>query len=178
MQNIELGAPAGLPVQYAVIACSQCRNPWLIELRHTNVACPGCRHRVAVARRTRLWQGDSMNEAQQAVALHRAAFAQDTNIVAAAAIMRMPSPLARHDDPLDAAAAKCKAIRNASARADELGKWLTRLVGQASHDTWLDGLSRAGLDPERAQKELVRMLATDVIFEPRAGFYAHLGSDD
>ncbi len=97
---------------------------------------------------------------------------QDPVVVAAA--LRGPEPLVRHDDPLDAAAAKARAVRNLSERAELLALWGTRLMDGLDHDILMEGLRRAGLPGDRAQKEIVRMLATDVIFEPRPGQYRHL----
>ncbi len=159
---------------YAVIACSACRMPWLIELRHATASCPRCQKRVDVARRTRLWQGEDQRQAQAAVAAHRAAMATGQPVAQIVEALRPEEPLARHDDPLDAAAAQARQARNLSERADLLALWGTRLMDGLDHDILMEGLRRAGLPGERAAKEIVRMLATDVIFEPRPGHYRHL----
>ncbi len=82
----------------------------------------------------------------------------------------------RHDSPADAAAAKARDVTNASERAETVALWLTRLMGSADEDTYLDTLQKAGLTRDRASKEIVRMLACDVIYEPKAGHYAALSS--
>lgn len=159
---------------YGVVACTPCRAPWLVELRHSTSTCPRCGHRVELSRRRRLWQGDSLAEAKAAVAAHRAAMAQGTDLPSAAAAVAAPQPLVRHDDPVDAAAAQARRERNASHRADLLAVWLTRLLGEADHDTYLTAMGRAGIPAARREKEITRMLATDVIYEPRAGRYRTL----
>ncbi len=125
-------------------------------------------------RRTRLWQGDDLRQAQAAVALHRAAMAQGTTLQAAQSALRPDAPLPRYDDPVDAAAAKARGTINKSERAELVLLWLTRLQESVPHDDAVRSLRRAGLDDERSEKEIVRMLAGDVIFEPKAGFYRHL----
>ncbi len=145
-----------------------------MELRHATVSCPRCHKRVEVKRRTRLWQGDDLKEARSAVALHRAAAAQGTSLEAASFSLRPDAPVPRYDDPVDAAAAKGRGTTNKSDRADLVLLWLTRLQEDVPHDDAIRALRRSGLDAERAEKEVVRMLAGDVIFEPRAGSYRHL----
>ncbi len=106
--------------------------------------------------------------------MHRAAMAQGTTLAAAAITLRPAPRVPRYDDPVDAAAAKARGTVNKSERAEQVMLWLTRLLGDAPHDDVIRSLRRAGLDGERAEKEVVRMLACDVIFEPRAGYYRHL----
>lgn len=83
-------------------------------------------------------------------------------------------PVPRHDSPVAAAAAKANAVVNKSQKAEAIALWLTRLLGDASHQDYHDAMRMAGLDVERAEKEITRMLAMDVIFEPRAGSYRSL----
>ena len=154
---------------FAVVACSRCREPWAIDLRHKTVACPRCQTRVDVARRTRLWQGDDARSAAQAAASLRSG--DGAAQVHALADHR---PVPRHDSPVDAAAAKANAVINKSQKAETIALWLTRLVGAASHDDHIAAMRQAGLASDRAEQEIVRMLATDVIYEPRAGHYQAL----
>lgn len=153
------------PARFAVLACP-CGQPWVAETRHAQATCPGCGGRADVATRKHLWHGDDASAARQAAADARArAAGADPHLLA-------PAPReARHDSPEDAAAAQAKAILNRSDRAEAVALWLTRLVGQASHAQLLDALGRAGLDPVRAEREVVRMLAMDYLMEPRAGHY-------
>lgn len=161
-------------VLYAVIACSACRMPWLIELRHATVSCPTCQTRVDVQRRRRLWEGADQQAARVAVGAHRAAMATGEDPATIAKALEPEQPLVRHDDPLDAAAAQARQARNLSERADLLALWGTRLMEGLDHAILMEGLRRAGLPGDRAEKEIVRMLATDVIYEPRPGQYRHL----
>lgn len=83
----------------------------------------------------------------------------------------MEAPLVQHDSAVDAAAAKANAVVNKSQKAELVALWLTRLQGPSSHNDHLAAMRKAGLDAERADKEIVRMLAMDVVFEPKAGVY-------
>ena len=85
-------------------------------------------------------------------------------------------PVPRYDTPVDAAAAKANAVVNKSQKAETVALWLTRLQETATHEDYLAALRKAGLDPDRAEKEITRMLAMDVIFEPTAGRYRCLES--
>lgn len=161
--------PAIRACVYAVVACSSCRQPWLIESRHAKVTCPNCGRKADVARRRRLWQGDDVRQGQAAVAA-----AREAAMLGGGDQTTLPEPIVRHDDPLDAAAAKGKLVRNLSQRAETVALWLTRLVGDTQHGAFIDALLRAGLGAQRAEKEVVRMLAGDIIFEPRAGWYRSL----
>ena len=163
-------------VRYAVVACSGCGQAWNVEQRHERVSCPRCRKNVELERRARLWQGDSATEARGAAASIRAALAQKIPVEIANQRIReaRESAVARHDSPLDAAAAKGRTVRNLSARADEVAAWLTRLLGPTEHAQFVEALVKAGIPAERAEKEVVRMLSTDVIYEPRAGSYSSL----
>lgn len=80
-------------------------------------------------------------------------------------------PVPRHDSPRSAAAAKANAVVNKSQKADIIALWLTRLQGDGSHDDHVEAMREAGIDRERAEKEITRMLAMDVVFEPVPGRY-------
>jgi hypothetical protein len=84
--------------------------------------------------------------------------------------------LPRHDSPIDAAAALASGIRNRSERAQAAALALSRLQGLVTHADLVAALERSGLDGERAEAEVVRMLAADVLIEPRAGHYRALGA--
>lgn len=163
---------------YAVVACSGCKQAWSVELRSRTASCPRCARRVELDRRTRLWEGDDAREARSAAASLRAALTQGVPVPVANQRLRDadPEPVARHDSPVEAAAAKGRSVTNLSERADEVAAWLTRLLGPTDHDTLLAALEKAGLTRARAEREVVRMLATDVLYEPRAGSYASLSS--
>lgn len=163
---------------YAVVACSGCKQPWSVALRGRTASCPRCTRRVELDRRTRLWEGDDAREARSAAASLRAALAQGIPVEVANRRLREadPEPVVRHDSPVDAAAAQARRTTNLSERADEVAAWLSRLLGPTDHDTFVAALEKAGIPRPRAEREVVRMLAADVIYEPRAGSYVSLSS--
>ena len=55
---------------------------------------------------------------------------------------------------------------------DELTRGVAEILrGAAPHEELLRALERAGIDRERGEAEVTRMLATDILVEPRAGCY-------
>jgi len=160
-------APAAA-ARWGVVACSACRQPWAVELRHAAVSCPSCGTAVDLADRVKLWQGDSAADARAAAAHHRAAMAGGLPAVQS---LRPRRPEPKHDSPADAAAAQASGIVNKSARAEAVALWMTRLVGLVPHADLVAAMGKAGLDADRAEREVVRLLATDLMVEPRAGSY-------
>lgn len=153
---------------FAVVTCSRCKEPWALELRHATATCPRCQAKVEVAKRRRLWEGDDAREAQAA-----AAQARLTGAAGPEAVLLTPQKVPRHDAPVGAAAAAGRGITNLSQRAEAVAVWLCQ-EGPASDGDLTDALVAAGLDAERAGKEIVRMLACDHLYEPRAGHYGVL----
>jgi hypothetical protein len=93
---------------------------------------------------------------------------------------RLPSPITAPPWPVastssrprvDAAAAKAAGIVNASARAEAVALWMTRLSGLVPHEELVVAMGKAGIAAARAEREVVRLLATDLMLEPRAGHY-------
>lgn len=125
-------------------------------------------------RRQRLWSGDDARAGQSSAAELRGqmAGADPAHLIG----LGLPERRVRHDGPVEAAAAKARNITNKSARAEAIALWLTRMCDTATHDDYLDAMRKAGLDEARAEQEVIRMLACDVIYEPRAGHYAALES--
>lgn len=157
-------------MRFAVLSCA-CGEPWAAETRHAKVSCPRCGHAADLATRQRLWQGDDATAARAAAATLRAQAAG-----ALESTLAVPAKPARHDSPADAAAAQAAGITNKSDRAETVALWMTRLVGATRHADLLDALQRAGIDSARAEREILRMLATDYLTEPRAGSYRVIGS--
>jgi hypothetical protein len=153
---------------YGVVACTPCRLPWAVELRHAKASCPRCQASYDLADRQLLWQGEGGRAAQAAVAHHRAALAGG---LAAVTALQPKRPEPRHDSPADAAAAQAAGIVNLSARAEAVALWMTRLVGPIPHAQLIEAMGKAGIDRARSEREVVRMLATDLLMEPKAGFY-------
>lgn len=160
---------------FAVISCG-CANAWAVDLQSDTSRCTKCGRNAKLEKRQRHWQGDNARDAGKAAAAIRTALAQSRPIKEAGASARDLAderPVC-HDSPSDAAAAKAREVTNASERAETVALWLTRLQGPTDESTYLDTLQKAGLNRERAAKEIVRMLACDVIYEPMAGKYASL----
>lgn len=147
---------------FAVVACSGCRTPWAVELRNATATCPRCRTSVELTSRTQLWVGEDARQAQVAAAQLRAA-GRSTTVG--------PAATPRHDSPADAAAAKGRAIINKSARAEEVARWLERIAGPMPHRVLVEALQRSGLDQDRAEAEITRMLAMDLLMEPKSATY-------
>lgn len=162
---------------YAVVACSECDTAWAVDLRYKTSRCPRCPALVDLRRRKRFWQGDSPSDARQAAAALNTAIAQGRPVEEAAAAfdaLADPRPVPRHDSAVDAAAAKAAVVVNKSQKAEVVALWLSRLQGDASEDDFVGAMHRAGVDRTRAEKELVRLLACDVVYEPVAGRYRAL----
>ena len=155
-----------MAVPFAVVGCSSCRRPWVVDLRHATSTCPRCGVTADLERRAQLWQGEDARAAQQAAARLRAG---DDLVVVTALADRRPMP--HHDSAVAAAAAKAASVINKSQKADLIALWLTRLTGEARHEDLLAAMEQAGLARDRAEQEVIRMLATDVMYEPRAGSY-------
>lgn len=161
----------------AVVACSDCKTAFSVELRHKTATCPRCPTMVDLRRRRRLWEGDAPEDARQAVVGLNAALRQglgEQEAGAALAALTLPEQTPKHDSVLDAAAAKARAVTNMSQRAETVALWLHRLQGPTSDEQFMDALQKAGLPAERAEREIIRMLACDIIYEPRVGAYAIL----
>lgn len=88
--------------------------------------------------------------------------------------MLQQDPVRKHDSPAAAAAAKARIIANPSKKAELILQTLTKVLGDVPENDALRAMRDAGLTSERAEKELVRMLACDEIFEPRLGYYRSL----
>src|SRR5688572_22498469 len=82
--------------RFAVVACSACRQPWAVELRHAEASCPSCKATASLRERVHLWSGDDARDAQAAVARHRAALAGGPAAVAAVAALAPRRPAPRH----------------------------------------------------------------------------------
>ncbi len=154
-------------MRFAAIVCPDCRRAWTVERRHETVTCPRCGHTTAQASRKPIWTGDDVSGAQEALTLHHG------GIAALAASQRPPNRAARlpHDSAVAAAASRGTGIINKSERAEAVARALASAPQTAGHADLRLALEHAGLERERAESEIVRMLATDILMEPRAGQY-------
>lgn len=155
---------AVLAARFGVALCPGCRAPAAVELRHASVACPRCRTSIDLASSKMVWQGDDARAAQDAAATA-------SQRLAGQPAPSRPERVPRHDSPADAAAAQGKGIINKSARAEAVALWLDRIAGPVPHRMLVDALMRSGLDQDRAEAEITRMLAMDLLMEPRSGHY-------
>jgi len=161
-------------MSFAVVVCPSCREPWAVEQRHASAACPSCHKKVELAHRTRLWEGTDAREAQQQAAHHRAELASKG--LSARVSQYQPAPRTpRHDSPAQEAAAAARGIANKGSRAEQVATTLARLRGAVPHAELVESLQLAGLEAERAEVEVARMLAMDILMEPKAGQYKVLG---
>ncbi len=156
-----------LAARFAVTLCPACQEPCAVELRHAAISCPRCQAKVEMRGRSLLWQGDDARDAQAA--------ASQASRRGAIPDLVGPERIPRHDSPADAAAAQAKSIINKSARAEAVALWLDRIAGPVPHRLLVDSLERAGLDQDRAEAEITRMLALDLLMEPRSGYYRAVG---
>lgn len=144
------------------VAHCPCGQAWAVELRHAQATCPRCARAAPLEPARLRWTGDTAAEAQAAVAALKGAIPEP--------LTRRPLP--RHDSPVEAAAARGAGIANKSSRAELVALALSRLCGGAApRDDLLEALEKAGLDRKRAEAEVVRMLAMDILMEPKAGHY-------
>ncbi len=165
---------------YGVIACSRCKEVWSVELANRTSSCPRCNQHVHLARRRRLWEGNNPREAQAATATLRAQVQHGVNPDALQDQMEKlahPERLVQHDSLEDAASAQARDVTNLSKRAERVTLWLGRLCGTVDHDQLIAAFSKAGIPRERGEREVLRMLVSDYIYEPHAGQYAVLGDD-
>jgi hypothetical protein len=158
---------------FAVVVCSACRAPWAVDARHATVSCPSCRKAVELSQRTKLWEGEDALVAQRQAGLHRAAMAAKT-VSPAVSLFQPATRVVRHDSPMEEAAAAARGIANKGSRAEMVAGTLDRLQGLTPHASLVHALQLAGLERERAELEVARMLAMDILMEPKAGQYRML----
>lgn len=160
-------------MSFAVVVCPRCREPWAVEARHASASCPRCSKKVELAHRTRLWEGPDAQAARQQAADHRARMA-DRSMAATVQLFQPTERTPRHDSPAEEAAAAARGIANKGSRAEMVAASLGR-SGIMAHAHLVQALHLAGLDAERAEAEVTRMLAMDILMEPKAGHYRPLG---
>jgi len=151
-------------MKFAAIVCAACHRAWTVETRHESVTCPRCGQKAELAKRRPIWIGDDVAGAQAALNRHAGG---PTVVLQTLAERAEQLP---HDSPTMAAASRGKGIVNKSERADAVAAALAQ-GGPASHSDLLEALLQAGLERGRAEAEIIRMLATDYLMEPRAGRY-------
>lgn len=153
---------------YLVIACPRCRRARVVEQGRKTASCSSCTRTLELADLRASYLGPILQEAQEAAGrLNAKLSGREEEYVAAMVLPAIPAP--RHDDRWNAAAAAARRVSGETARADAVARALGEFEdGELAVAFELAGLREAG-------RHLRRMLATDVIFEPRPGVYRALG---
>lgn len=156
---------------YLVVACPRCRRARVVEQGKKTTQCGSCGRSLVLQDLRAHFLGDGFEEASAAAGMLNARLAgREEEFLAA--LVPAPSPAARHDDAYGAAAAAARKANSEKDRADAVARALSaRMVDFGEQD-----LARAFemADLKGAEKHLARMLATQVVFEPRSGRYAAL----
>lgn len=144
-------------LSHLVLQCPRCGGANVCEAHHASRRCRRCTAPLPAS----------------AIVLARCASAPEAR--ARLVAMTSPTPIARpverHDSTVEAAAAKASAITNLSQRAEAAALWLARLGGTIRHEELIQAFLAAAIPQKRAQAEVVRLLATDILYEPRPGEY-------
>lgn len=128
------------------------------EDRFETASCPHCQTRQELGKRSVLAHVSTAAEA-------RAILVQP---------VAMTESLPRHDSLVDAAASKAKGIRSKTRLAETALEWGCKLFRPLPHGQAIEILQAAGLDAERGEQEIRRLLVQDQIFEPKVGHYSWL----
>lgn len=153
---------------YLVIACPRCRRARVVEQGQKTASCASCDRTLALADLRAAYLGPHLEEAQQVAGLVNARLQGREEEYVAALVAPEPRP-ARHDDRVDAAAAAArKGAGGEAGKADAIA----RALGEFQEEELARAFEAAGL--RDAARQLRRMLAAQVVFEPRAGRYRAL----
>lgn len=156
---------------YLVIACPRCRRSRVVEAGKKSTSCGSCGRALALADLRPLASAGTLEEAQHAAGLVNARLVgREREFLAS--LLPQEAPAARHDDPYDAAAAAARKASSESDRVDEVARALFARLGAFAEEDLEEAFHRAGIPAYRLESHLVRMLATNVLYEPRAGRYA------
>jgi hypothetical protein len=155
---------------YLVVACSRCRRARVVEQGRKTASCASCARSLRLADLRAAYAGPSLDEAQHAAGLVNARLAgREGEYVAALVVPDVPRARGpRHDDRFSAADAAARRVSSEKDRADAVA----RSLGEFDDPDLLKVFATVGLrDPAR---HLRRMLATQVVYEPRPGVYRAL----
>lgn len=169
------GAPGSSPLRgrcsspsmYLVVACGRCRRARVVEQGRKTATCASC-SRVLELRDLRAYSlGPLLEEAQEVAGRLNAKLAgRKDEYLAAMVVPRAPAP--RHDDRWNAAAAAARRATGETGRADAVA----RALGEFEDAELAAAFELAGL--RESNRHLRRMLATQVVFEPRPGVFKAL----
>lgn len=156
-------------MKFAAIVCPRCRGGWTVESRHESARCPRCNTTVTVKERKAIWEGDDIDGGQAALAIHNGGSGLTLHGQRPRSAAALP-----HESATMAAASQATGIVNRSEKAEAVARALFA-TSTATHDDLLQALVEAGLDTGRAEVEIIRLLGTDFLMEPRPGRYCLVG---
>ena len=156
----------GSHAMFQVVACSRCRRARIVEQGRKQATCGGCNRTLTLRDLRAFATTPSIAEAQSAVAVVNARLAGRERELAAAFVPEAPRAR-RHEDRFAEAAAAARRFSAEKDRADAIA----RALGSFAEDDLVRAFHIAGIPAAKAAAHLARMLATDIVFEPRAGAY-------
>lgn len=159
---------------YLVVACSRCRRARVVQQGRKSAPCAACGRSLDLPNLRAFHQGEDLGEAQNAAGLVNAKLAGREREFAAAFIPAAPREV-KHDDAWHAAAAAARKAESESDRADAAARALSAQAEKGfTEDDFGRALALAGVPMQRAAHHLGRMVATQVVYEPRPGRYRAL----
>lgn len=159
----------GVPM-FLVVACPRCRRAKVVEEGKRTTTCPSCSRSLELEHLRVHHQAASPEEARHAAGILNARLVGREADFAVALVPPAPRA-ARHDGAADAAAAQARRASSESGRADRIARHLSQTLGEFGRDDLAAAMRLAGIAPARVDAHLERMLATTLLFEPRAGRY-------
>lgn len=154
---------------YLVIACARCRRALVAESGRRQAACPSCGRAVVLADVRAFLSTDALDAAREAAGRLNARLAGREHEFAAAFVPEAP-PAVRHDDRFQAAAAAARRAMSEREKADAVA----RALGEFGEEDLARAFEDADLRSGKIGAHLARMVATEVVFEPRPGLYRAL----
>ena len=151
---------------FQVVACSRCRRARIVEQGRKQATCATCNRTLPLRDLRAFATTSSIEEAQSAVAVVNARLAGRERELAAAFVPTAPRPRGHEDRFAEAAAA----ARRFSAEKDRVDA-IARALGAFAEADLARAFHVAGIPADKVGAHLARMVATDVVFEPRAGAY-------
>jgi len=152
---------------YAVVACPRCRRSLVVEEGRRQAACVRCSRPLDLASVRAFHRGEDAEEARRVAGLVNARLAGREGEWERSLVPPPPRE-ARHDDRHHAAAAAARKARSEKDRADAIARALGEFTQEDLERAF--ALARVG----KPEAHLARMLATQVVHEPRPLAYRAL----
>lgn len=151
---------------FQLVACSTCRRAQVTERGRKQATCVRCSRTLDLQNLRAFLVTTSLEGAQQAAGMLNARLAgREAEYAQALILPARPAP--RHDDRFAAAAAAARTATSEKDRADAIARALREFT---ESDLAL-AFKMTGLPAAKLETQLKRMLATDVVFQPRTGTY-------